>query len=390
MTRKAIILHADMDAFFASVEQLYRGLQGHPVIVGSAPDQRGVVSAASYEARQFGIHSAMPSQEAYRRCPHAIFLPVNMELYRKVSNQVITIFNNFTPLVEQISIDEAFLDVTGVMHNYKSPQDLATQLKDAIQNSCGITASIGVAPNKFLAKLASDMNKPNGITLVPFEKEAIINFLKPIPVGNIWGVGKKMQPILMRANIKTVADLQRVKSQTLEIILKSKTTANALKQLAFGIDSRKVCENHTAEKSISNEITFAEDCNSSIEQQRCLLTLIDKVSGRVRAANLYGKVIKIKVRLADFSTLSRQITLPNATNTTETMKTAAIKLFDKLTITQPIRLIGFGVTKFCEPTSQQNLFQFEDDLKSKKESNLDQAIDHIRQQLGNDKIKRGL
>ena len=390
MKRQKIILHADMDAFFASVEQLHRGLQGLPVVVGSAPDKRGVVSAASYEARQFGIRSAMPSREAYRRCPQAIFLPPNMDLYRKVSKQVVDIFHNFTPLVEQISIDEAFLDVTGVMRNYKSPEDIATQLKDSIQQICGTTASIGIASNKFLAKLASDMNKPNGITLVPFEKEAIVDFLKPIPVGRIWGVGQKMQPVLTRANIKTVADLQKVDHRTLEIILKSKNAANALKILAFGIDAREVCENHYAEKSISNEMTFSEDCNDSSVQYSCLLALIDKVAGRVRSANLTGKVIKIKVRLADFSTVSRQTTLFSATDITDIMKEAALKLFVKLPIDQPVRLIGFGVTKFCEPTKQQNLFQFDDEVKSKKASNLDQAIDHIRQQLGNDKIKRGL
>jgi DNA polymerase-4 len=390
MNHQNVILHADMDAFFASVEQLYRGLKGFPVVVGSPPDRRGVVSAASYEARQFGIHSAMPSREAYRRCPQAIFLPVNMELYRKVSRQVIQVFYDFTPMVEQISIDEAFLDVTGVMRNYQSPSDIASKLQKAIYNRCGTTASIGIAPNKFLAKLASDLNKPNGLTLVPFEQEAIINFLKPIPVSCIWGVGQKTLPLLKRINIKTIGDLQRIKIQDLKLVLKSESTANSLKRLAMGQDNRLVGDKKSKEKSISNETTFSQDCTDSRELTRGLLALVDKVAGRIRKEKLKGKVIRVKVRLSDFTTLSRQMTLPDPTDITNHLRDSALKLLAKLPIDQPVRLIGFGITKFCAPTKQQSLFQFEDTLELKKASQLDQAIDHIRQQLGEDKLKRGL
>ena len=389
MHKHKIILHADMDAFFASVEQQARNLQGFPVVVGSAPDKRGVVSAASYEARVFGIRSAMSSQEAYRRCPQAIFLPVNMELYRHVSKQVMQVFTEFTPIIEQISIDEAFLDVTGVMRNYESATEIASNIRSRIHQVCGITASIGIAPNKFLAKLASDMNKPNGSTLVPFDPPQIIEFLKPIPVASIWGVGKKMQPLLTRAGIRTVSDLQVVSVERLGQVIKSKVAAESLKALAFGQDQREVNENSYAEKSISNETTFSEDCADYQYQRSTLLALVDKVASRVRAAGLTGKVIKVKVRLSDFTTISRQATLSEVTDITDLMRRTALELFDKIEVKQSLRLIGFGVTKFSEPSKQQNLFSFDETPKLEKSSNLDQAIDRIRQQLGSDKLKRG-
>ncbi len=194
ITAPAVFLHVDMDAFFASVEQLdHPELRGKPVVVGSPPDRRGVVAAASYEARKFGIHSAMPSRLAYQKCPDAIFVPGNMARYKEVSRQVMRIFGAYTPLVQPLSIDEAFLDVTGAQRLFGDGKTIAEKIRRDIREQTGLTASVGVAPNLFLAKIASDMNKPNGITVVPSGQESIEKFLAPLPIGRMWGVGKVTQ-----------------------------------------------------------------------------------------------------------------------------------------------------------------------------------------------------
>ena len=204
-----VFLHVDMDAFFASVEQHDNPeLRGKPVIVGAPADRRGVVAAASYEARTFGIHSAMPSGEAARLCPHAVFVRPNMKRYKQVSSQIFEIFERFTPLVEPLSVDEAFLDVTGSERLFGSGVEIGERIRQVILEELGLTASVGVAPNKFLAKLASDMDKPDGLTLVPFSREAIIAFLAPLSVDRIWGVGAVTQKRLDEKGIRTIADLQ--------------------------------------------------------------------------------------------------------------------------------------------------------------------------------------
>jgi len=235
-----VFLHVDMDAFFASVEQHdHPELRGKPVVVGASPDQRGVIAAASYEARKFGIHSAMPSRTAYQKCPDAVFRRGNMARYKEVSGQIMRIFESFTPLVQPLSIDEAFLDVTGAQRLFGSAEVIARKIKQTIKEQTGLNASVGVAPNMFLAKLASDLDKPDGLTLIPFAQEEIEQFLAPLPVGRIWGAGKVTQKILLENGLPTIGKLQQCPFQTLEKIVGTRT-AEVFSRLACGIDEREI------------------------------------------------------------------------------------------------------------------------------------------------------
>ena len=223
----ATILHVDMDAFFASVELLHHPeWRGKPVVVGSGPHERGVVSTCSYEARRFGIHSAMPSRTAYERCPDAIFVRPHMELYQEVSDKVFEIFEHYTPYVEGVSIDEAFLDITGSLHLHGGDRArLGEALRKEIRETCGVTCSVGIAPNRLLAKIGSEQHKPDGLTLMPFEADAIAAFLAPKPIGILWGIGKKTEAVLRPYGLVTCGDLQRTPLRQLETILGSGATA---------------------------------------------------------------------------------------------------------------------------------------------------------------------
>jgi len=390
------ILHADMDAFFASVEQLdYPQLRGRPVVVGSAPDRRGVIAAASYEARQYGIHSAMPSRTAYRLCPQAVFMPVRGERYREVSHQIMGVFHAFTPLVEPLSVDEAFLDVTGRVARGLEPVALARQLKERVRAETGLTVSVGVAPNKFLAKLASDMDKPDGLTVEPREDEAIKLFVAPLPDGRIWGVGKVTGERLNRFGMHTISDIQQAPLSTLGSII-GPGAATHLKRLADGLDDRPVVTDHE-EKSISNETTFDEDVADQDVLRQTLINLTEKVSCRLRRTGRKAATVVVKIRFSDFKTITRQMPLRPHTDSERVLLRTVRELYERENVRRPVRLIGVGVSNLTEPggaapSHQPMLFDDWDDTVAEdiqRDASLDAAVDRLREQYGPGIFKRG-
>ena len=279
------IIHVDMDAFYASVEQRDNPeLRGKPVVVGGKPKSRGVVATCSYEARKYGIRSAMPLSEAYRRCPHAVFLPVDFAKYRRVSQQLHKIFQDYTPLVEPLSLDEAFLDVTASLRLFGSAENIARELKKRIKDELNLTASIGLAPNKFLAKIASDIQKPDGFVVI--DEDQIEAFLDPLPVERIWGVGPKTAEQLHELNVRTVRDLKKIDKPTLNRLFGQ--LGNQLYYLARGIDDRPV-EPEREAKSIGREITFQQDLTDPEVLKTYLLDLSLDVGRRLRKAGLKAR-----------------------------------------------------------------------------------------------------
>ncbi|MCK5528453.1 MAG: DNA polymerase IV [Kiritimatiellae bacterium] len=390
MTTKSnkTILHVDMDAFFASVEQHdHPELQGKPVVVGAQPDKRGVVSAASYEAREYGIHSAMPSREAYQRCPDAIFMPVNSARYGEVSREIHKIFEEFTPFVESVSIDEAFLDVTGSFRIFGDGATIARKIKDTIKSKTGLNASVGVAHNKFLAKLASDLDKPDGLTVVPSTRGQIMEFLAPLAVSRIWGVGKVTGATLAEAGITTIGQLQKSSEAELGNII-GKHSARHLLRLAMGEDEREL-EMGREEKSISKEHTFEFDCQSPEELKFILAELVDNVGDRLRQAGKFAGQARLKLRWQGFKTITRQRIFPNPVCDDFSLREMANAIFDNEELIKPVRLIGFGVGKLADSAPRQlSLFGFEDVVDAKKER-LSRTVDDIREKLGQDSIRRG-
>jgi DNA polymerase-4 len=381
------IIHIDMDAFFAAVEQRDRPeLRGKPVVVGAPPDQRGVVSTCSYEARAFGVRSAMPSREAGRRCPEAVFLPPDMPRYAAVSRQIFALFERFTPLVEAVSIDEAFLDVTGARRLFGEPAAIAEAIRAAIRQELGLTASAGVAGNKFLAKLAGEIRKPDGLTVVPRERAAVLAFLEPLPVGRLWGVGKVTCELLERHGYRTIGDLQRATEAALAAIL-GHHAAGHLLRLSFGEDERTV-ETEFEEKSISREHTFPVDCRDPETLRATLRDLVEDVGRRLREAGKYAGVGRLKLRWADFQTLTRQRTLPGPTCDDFALRRLAMELLAAEPLIQPVRLIGFGVSGLtAERMEQLSLFEDPADRRDRDEK-LCRAVDHLRHTLGRDQIVR--
>jgi DNA polymerase-4 len=378
------ILHVDMDAFFAAIEMRENpALKGKPVVIGSPPDKRGVVSTASYEARQFGIHSAMPSRTAGKLCPQAIFLPVNGALYTQVSHQVMDILHRFTPLVEQVSVDEAFLDVTGAMGPWSDPVVLANELKQSITDDLQLTASAGLAGNKFLAKLASDMDKPDGLTVVPRDPDEIVRFLAPLPVGRIWGVGKAARERLKRFGITTVAELQEQDEETLRRWF-GDAFGSHLWHLARGLDERPVVTDRDA-KSISNEHTFGIDCDDIQVVRQRLIELTENVGRRLRRSEKYAGTGQIKLRFSDFKTLTRQQGFAAPTRTDHDLLACALELLERETVRRPVRLIGFGVSNLSDAPGQQLLFE----APSHRHQALDQAVDTVREHFGKGALRRG-
>lgn len=384
------ILHVDMDAFFASVESRdFPELKGKPLVIGGAADQRGVVSAASYEAREYGIHSAMPLREAYRRCPHAVFRPGRMQAYRQASRRIFIIFEHYTPLVQPLSVDEAFLDVTGALHLWRGdPVRMGEALRRDIRDTCMLTASVGIAPNKFLAKLASDMDKPDGLTLVPFDPEEIRAFLAPLPVGRIWGVGKKTEAGLHRRGFHTVGDLQRAGAGRLAALF-GESSGRHLHALANGLDERPVRE-RDPEKSISAEHTYDVNQTDPKVLRQTLLELTEKVGRRLRAAGFWASCVQIKIRSHRFQTFTRQRQLQIATRRDADILGTALDLYETFNPPWPVRLLGVGVTHLSEsptlPNQQLDLFAEPEKPKSDK---LDAAIDRIREKYGRAALKRG-
>ena len=380
-----MILHVDMDAYYASVEERDRPeLSGHPVIVGGSVDSRGVVAAANYEVRRFGVHSAMPMATAVRRCPRAIILPVRMEHYSAVSHEIRSIFERYTPLVEPLSLDEAFLDVRGSVKLFGPVEEIGRRIKRDILSEVGLVASVGVAPNKFLAKLASDLDKPDGFVTV--SEEGVQEFLDPLPVSRLWGVGKRADEILERLGIRTIGQLRRLPLPDLSRHFGTASAAH-LHELAHGRDDRAVVPDREA-KSISHETTFPVDISDADVLRAWLLSLTEQVAGRLRRLKVFARTVHLKVRYSDFKTVTRSHSMPTASNTTSDLWSAVTDhILSRIDLAEnPVRLVGVGVSSLGRHREQQGLL-FED--QSKRDAELDAATDVIRDRFGAAAIQRG-
>ena len=338
--RGCTILHVDMDAFYASVALLGRPeLRGEPVVVGGSAT-RGVVLSATYEARMFGIHSAMPMSRVRRLCPQVIVLPPVFADYARVSAGVMEVFRSVTPLVEPLSLDEAFLDVSGSTRRTGSPARIAEHIRDRIADEQGITCSVGVASSKFVAKLASTRSKPDGLLVVP--PDAVVSFLHPLPVGALWGVGEKTEEQLVRYGLLTVADIAHTPVGTLARAL-GPMLGPHLHALSWGRDARVVVP-HEPDKSVGAEETFSRDVDDPDVVRRELLRLSEKVAARLRAAGSQGRTVTVKIRFADFTTITRARTLAEHTDTARTVYATARDLYDALGLDRArLRLVGVRV-----------------------------------------------
>ena len=383
MSDHRAILHVDMDAFYASVEQFDNPeLAGKPVVVGGTGG-RGVVAAASYEVRRFGVHSAMPMREALKRCPHAIVVRPRMKRYHEVSEQVFEIFREFTDLVEGLSLDEAFLDVTDSTGLFGSAEAMAGEIKSRIRVRTGLTASVGVSHNKLLAKLASEMNKPDGLAVIrPAE---VTTILDPMPVRRLHGIGAKTAARLEQQGIHTLGQLRRAPESVLWPLFRRET--REMRERASGIDDRPVVSD-APEKQISSEETFDVDIKDHEELRRRLAHLGDRTAERLRTRQLKAGMISIKVRRRDFETYTRQRSFSPPTQETRLVVQVATELLDRWLDEQPraaVRLLGVGVSDLA-PAQQLDLFTTRESAESGK---LDETLDRIRGKYGTEAVKRG-
>jgi DNA polymerase-4 len=378
------IIHLDMDAFYPSVEVLDNPkLRGKPVIVGGSRE-RGVVSSASYEARKYGVHSAQPMAKAMRLCPNGIFLPGRMSRYKEVSEQVFRIFRRFTPLVEPLSIDEGFLDVTGSIRLFGPPVEIAKTIKQAVCEETGLTVSAGVAPSKFVAKIASDMDKPDGLTVVL--PDHVREFLDPLPISKMWGVGKVTQEALARLNIHTFRDLSRISVEFLE--RKFGKHGVKMRLLAMGIDDRNVIPDHDV-KSMGHEDTFSEDIIDLASAKKELLSLANRVARRMRREGLEGRTVALKVKYSDFTMVTRSTTLKDRTDDGQEIYSTACSLMEKTAVgKRPVRLLGISISHFSADSECQ-LSLFADEEKPGRKKELHTALDSIQDKFGNKGIRPG-
>ncbi|MBZ0297292.1 MAG: DNA polymerase IV [Anaerolineae bacterium] len=383
-----IILHLDLDAFFCAVEEQFDpSLRGKAFAVGGRPDQRGVVASCSYAARQYGVRSAMPMSTALHRCPHLLIVRHHFDRYHDASHKVMAILNDLTPFVEQLSIDEAFLDVTGLRED---GQTLAQRLQARINNELHLPCSLGVASSKLVAKIANNLGKaaakgdgpPNAIKVVPAGGEAA--FLAPLPIEELWGVGPKTAEQLHRLSIHTIGMLARWPEEDLS--RRFGKLGRDLSQRARGLDDRPV-ETERETKSISKETTFSHDLTNGDDLRRTIRHLAEGVGRQVRQSNLRGTTVKLKLRWADFTTISRQLTLEVATDHDDDIADAALKLFDNAWIKgQPVRLLGVGLSGFENAAQQLGLW---DGAETERKGRLQSALDDLRERFGDDVIQRG-
>jgi len=375
------IIHLDLDAFYASVEQLdHPEYRGKPVVVGGTGG-RGVVSAASYEARRYGIRSAMPMSVAVRRCPGAVVLPVRMERYADLSRAVFRIYRQYTPLVEPLSIDEAFLDVTASYALFGPAKRIAGQIKARVRSETGLTVSAGVAPNKFLAKVASDLEKPDGLVIV--NSGSIEAFLDPLPVSKLWGVGEVTGRRLKALGIRTIGDLRRWPEKELDD--RFQAAGRHLVRLARGVDDRPVIVREPV-KSVGNEETFSEDLLDLEDVRIRLLALTQKVGRRLRGQGLKGRTVTVKARTSDFRTMTRSQTMETATDDSGEIYHISRNLMEKTPAgRRPLRLIGVTVSGLTgtDSTEQGKLFP-EPSLRKKEK--LNQALDQLERRFGSETI----
>jgi len=372
-----------MDAFYASVEQHDNpALQGLPVIVGGDPGRRGVVSAASYEARVYGVHSAMPSSQARRLCPQGVFLPVRMHRYREVSDQVFQILREYTPLVEPLSLDESFLDVTGSEKLFGTALQIAMEVKRRIRQATGLTASAGIAPNKFLAKIASDYKKPDG--LVEVNPEEVQVFLRDLPISKLWGVGKSTEEVLKGMGILKVGQLAVFPAEKIE--RKLGKFGLELIALARGEDERPVSPESEA-KSISQEETFTPDLEHLEQMKKVLLDQAEQVGWELRKQKLKGSTVTVKVRYPDFSLATRSQTLSSPTDQGIEIYRTALKLLSRTEALQRrARLLGVGISHLTHRDAPEQYLLF--DSGGKKAEHSIQAMDRIWERFGPQAIKR--
>lgn len=375
------IMHVDMDAFFAAVEVLdHPEYAGQPLIIGGRKDSpRGVVSTASYEARKFGVHSAMSIARAAILCPHGIFIPGRSSRYYEVSQQIHRLFPEFSPLVEPLSVDEAFLDMSGCEHFYPSLEAMGKCLKSRIKEVTGLTASVGIAPNKFLAKLASDARKPDGLFILRVSD--IQTFLNGLPVSKLWGVGKKSEILLHQYKLYYVRDILPYSLTWLQERLGS-ALGSQVYHLARGLDERPVVPEQDC-KSIGHEITFSEDHESFSFLRHQLAQMSEKVGWRLREQGVYAKTVSIKVRFGDFKTITRAHTLSHTFNDDDTIFREALHLLKQVKL-QPVRLLGVTVSNFA-PGTQLSLFSAEDEGASQ----VNAVMDRINHKFSPGTIRKG-
>jgi DNA polymerase-4 len=373
------ILHADMDAFYASVEVLDDpSLRGRPVIVGGDPGGRGVVSAASYEARRFGVHSAMPLRTAQRLCPTGVFLPVRPDRYREVSERVMAIFASFTPLVEPISLDEAFLDVTASRTAFGSGEAIARRIKARVHDELGLTVSVGVATNKLCAKVASDLRKPDGLVVVPPGGEA--DFLAGLPIRRLWGVGPAAAEALRDFGVTTIGQLAALPAATLR--RRFGKHGSDLAERARGIDPSSVIP-WLAPRTIGHEHTFDHDVVADATLDATLLDLADSVAGRLRRHDLAARGVQLKLRYEGFDTITRQAILPRPTRESRPIYEAAITLLRRArSSSRAVRLIGVTAIHLTD-AEQLTLFD-----GARREARLEATIDSVRARFGDRAITR--
>ncbi len=384
MTNCVRIMHIDLDAFFVSVEQVLNpDLQDKPVVVGGRADRRGVVAAASYEARRFGLHAGMPLATASRLCPQAIFIEGNFTRYREASKKFMAILADFSPFLEPVSLDEAYLDVTGFESIHGSIHKMAAKIKQQIKDELGLDASVGIASCKVVAKVASELSKPDGLLEVASGKER--SFLAPLPVAQLPGVGKKTERILTGSGINTIGKISTTPPST----LKSHFGAfgELLHRFANGIDDREV-EPPGAAKSISRETTFGEDTGDRSVLKATLRYLGERVGATLRQRGKQARCVTLKLRYADFTTVTRRHTLSHASNTDKAIFDTGLKLLkSEFTLgKQPVRLIGIGVSNLVEPGTQLDML----DSSAQRQEQLNKAIDRIRKKYGFTAIQTGM
>jgi DNA polymerase-4 len=376
-TRRTI-LHVDLDAFFCSVEILRNPtLEGVPLVVGGQPGSRGVVASASYPARKFGIRSAMPTAQALRRCPDLVIVSSNYANYSEYSQQVMDLLRESAPVVEQISIDEAFLDISDTPDDGES---LAGDLQREIKSQFGLPTSWGVASSKMVAKIATEIGKPEGLVVVPSGQEA--EFLAPLPVEMLWGIGPKSRERLVQVGIRRIGDINSLSSEQLIELFGARGSDLAAK--AKGLDPRPVTSSHRR-RSISNERTFAKDISDEVELRRIILSISENLGRRLRDKGLAGSTVRVKIRWPDFETITRQVRLDQPTDQDSEIYQAANELFNKAwKPRQKVRLLGVGVADLGKPVRQLDMF----DRKWEQDDRLFEAIDEIRNKYGGQALRR--
>lgn len=378
---KRWIMHVDMDAFYASVEQRDNpALKGLPVIVGGLGD-RGVVATASYEARAYDVHSAMSIRQARRLCPHGVFLPVRMAHYRRISHEIRIIMSHYSPYIEPLALDEAFLDISGMKYHYDDVVDMGRAIKEDIHRLTGLTASAGIGPNKFLAKIGSDIRKPDGLVYIPYGTEE--SFLAPLPVSRIWGVGKVTERALIQVGFSRIGDIAAAGPEALRPVVGKQ--ARRIYELSRGIDNRPL-EVSRRPQSLGNEHTYEHDLMTPEEIDEQFRLLANEVSWRLRQNHLMGRTITLKIRFSDFETITRSLTLETiGTCSEEQLYFACRRLYAKRGKTKAIRLLGLSVSQLQPLQVQSDLFSDDEEMKEK----VVEAIDTLQKRFGRKAIMKG-